>query len=647
MLVKRGVNLRLVFLTAVIILDLSIVNSSKKSSKNLIESVADHKDFKKILRTKNNVFVCFSSGAKASSKIIKILEDVAQDVKGLGTILSVDCNGEGKKLCKKLKVSTDTYVLKHFKDGDFHKDYDRSESTQSFITFLKDPTGDLPWEEDPAAADVKHLSSPQQFNKFFKQEKGRVLVMFYAPWCGHCKRMKPDFQSAATELKGVATLAAMDANKPENSPIGKRYNVTGFPTIFFFDEGIMQYTYPGDNNKNSIINFLKDPKPEVEAKPVDVPWADEPSEVVHLTDDTFHDFVSEHGSVLVMFYAPWCGHCKKAKPQFVAAAAKMKEEGIEGKLAGVDCTLESGLATKYEVKGYPTIKYFKNGEMAFDAGQAREEGEILKFMRDPKEPPPPPPPEKPWSEEASEVHHLTEETFKPFLKKKKHVLVMFYAPWCGHCKKAKPEFTAAAADFSDNAKVEFVAVDCTTDNSVCSAYDVRGFPTLKYFHYLNKETKNYDGGRTKKDFVNFMTDPLSPFAGQPPPPPTPEEQWADIDGSLYVKHLRTADFAEYTKHKDTVLVMFYAPWCGHCKKMKPDYAAAARQLTEEGVVHVLAAVDATAETGLGQQYEVRGYPTLKLFRRGVVLEDYNGGRGKKELVEYIRKKAMEAQKDEL
>ena len=67
-------------------------------------------------------------------------------------------------------------------------------------------------------------------------------------------------------------------------------------------------------------------------------------------------------------------------------------------------------------------------------------------------------------------------------------------------------------------------MDCTKDNSVCSAYDVKGFPTFKYFHYFNKEQKPYDGGRTEKDFVSFMESPLSPFAGQPAPPPPPEEQ---------------------------------------------------------------------------------------------------------------------------
>ena len=357
--------------------------------------------------------------------------------------------------------------------------------------------------------------------------------------------------------------------------------------------------------------------------------------------------MSGNPSVLVMFYAPWCGHCKRAKPHFVSAAAKMVEQGMSGKLAAVDCTIHQQLSKRFEVKGFPTIKYFKDGEMAFDAGDAREEASILKFMADPKEPPPPPPPETPWSETESDVAHLTEVDFKPFLKKKKHVLVMFYAPWCGHCKKAKPEYEKAAADFSDDPKVEFAAVDCTKDNSVCSAFDVSGFPTFKYFHYFNKEQKPYDGGRTHKDFVNFMnSDPLSPFAGQPPPPPSPEEQWVGLEGSIFIKHLTGDEFDHYMRFKETVLVMFYAPWCGHCKAMKADYARAAQQLTEEGVSHVLGAVDATVETELGKRFEIRGYPTIKLFSKGQVVEDYKGGRKKDDIVKYIRQKAGQ-RKEEL
>ena len=86
--------------------------------------------------------------------------------------------------------------------------------------------------------------------------------MFYAPWCGHCKRLKPDYQAAAKELRGSATLAAMDVNKPENSPVmtepltlsstmsfsrqvARKFNVTGFPTLLYFNEGQYQYAYPG------------------------------------------------------------------------------------------------------------------------------------------------------------------------------------------------------------------------------------------------------------------------------------------------------------------------------------------------------------------------------------------------------------------
>ena len=151
--------------------------------------------------------------------------------------------------------------------------------------------------------------------------------------------------------------------------------------------------------------------------------------VMVLTNDNFKGAIESNEFILVEFYAPWCGHCKRMKPEFVKAAEAMVTMGVNGKLAAVDATKEPKLGKRFEVKGYPTVKYFKNGEFAFDAGAARKEKEIIDFMKDPKEPPPPPPPEAPWSEEESHVVHLNEENFKPFLKKKKHVLVMFYAPW--------------------------------------------------------------------------------------------------------------------------------------------------------------------------------------------------------------------------
>ena len=86
-------------------------------------------------------------------------------------------------------------------------------------------------------------------------------------------------------------------------------------------------------------------------------------------------------------------------------------------------------------------------------------------------------------------------------------------------------------------------------------------------------------------------------------------------------------------------VAFIAPWCGHCKQLLPEWHEAARLLEGEAYLGV---VDATVETGLASQYQVQGYPTIKIFPGGKDKKpsdaiDYEGGRTKEDIVRAILK----------
>jgi protein disulfide-isomerase A6 len=61
---------------------------------------------------------------------------------------------------------------------------------------------------------------------------------------------------------------------------------------------------------------------------------------------------------MVEFYAPWCGHCQRLEPEWNSAATKLKGEVKVGK---VDATQEGGIASRFGVNGYPTIKFFPPG----------------------------------------------------------------------------------------------------------------------------------------------------------------------------------------------------------------------------------------------------------------------------------------------
>jgi protein disulfide-isomerase A1 len=452
------------------------------------------------------------------------------------------------------------------------------------ILFALSVTADIPQEEGVLVLTESNFDEAIASNDY-------ILVEFYAPWCGHCKKLAPEYARAAQVLAKETpplSLAKIDTTVHKN--IGTRFNIEGFPTLKLFSKGTPS-DYNGGRTEAEIVAWMKKktgPASKALTTPEEVESFHSTSDVAvvmfsaeegllatyesvaRANDDilfahcgtsacqekfsvqpgsvvlfkkfdegrndlatfdeaSLREFVQANSSPLIMPFDEKCAQLIFGKSvaglflyrdrnsenaSALEAAVKAAAANLRGKIQVVITDITEGLETRLaEYIGVTSadLPSVRIHDTRVDLKKYTMEGEIteqniMTFVDD-------------WTngklrptlksdeiptEQKENVYVLVGKSFNDIvMDPTKDVLVEFYAPWCGHCKKLAPIYEEVAGNLKHNTNLVIAKMDSTT-NEVDSV-SIQGFPTIKFFPANNKSNPiDFNGDRTVEGFTKFL-----------------------------------------------------------------------------------------------------------------------------------------------
>ncbi|CDJ29500.1 thioredoxin, putative [Eimeria mitis] len=160
----------------------------------------------------------------------------------------------------------------------------------------------------PAASDVQVLTDAnfeQETQAVTGSTTGDWFVKFYAPWCGHCRKMAPAWEELAKKLKGQINVAHLDATT--NPQTARRFSIRGFPTLLYFKNGQM-YQYKGSRTVDDLYAFATGGWEKTPGKPIPpvLSWLDTMKDEFMLAIQQLRDVFIQFPVPLLILFSVGC-----------------------------------------------------------------------------------------------------------------------------------------------------------------------------------------------------------------------------------------------------------------------------------------------------------------------------------------------------
>ncbi|KAJ2161512.1 protein disulfide-isomerase precursor [Coemansia sp. RSA 552] len=428
-----------------------------------------------------------------------------------------------------------------------------------------------------------------------------ALVEFYAPWCVYCQALEVPYAMAAATLKkeGIP-LAKVDCTVEED--LCEEMDVSGYPTLRVVHKGILA-PFNGTRDETGIVGYMrqhmKPALPEVRASGLSK--------------------FKKSSEVVVVGYM---GARTSEHAALEEVAREFRDEYTFGFVAG------AGEAKRERVEQPAVVVYKDEGtDVEVHSGQMTTDA-IRQFVR---------------ASSVPALGELSSQTFSTYVRAALPIGLIFY-----NSDKSREDLEHQLRDVAREYKhvVSMAFVDARIYSKHAKMLNLR--PQWPAFAIQNVAARTkyllpQDRSLSEPDLRRFVA---SYADGRISPDYKSEPNPVSNNGDVYTLVSRQFNDVVLDKTKD-VLVLFYAPWCIHCKRMMPAYEELGRQM--HGLPNlVVARMDATANDvpSSDAELDIAGYPTVVLVRANDNrIIRYRGNRSKQSFVDFLKLHAMHSVAD--